>query len=176
MFAPCLFAPCKICAKAALYALKKSTGPLAALGTMKFAEKRLLQVLLHNTGLQLEILSGCASQDLEGLAAGRIFSAILEALRNNEIATFDSLHRRFAGEAEQALLARLQIEEVPEDLSLASAASFYSALRKIRLDSYKREILSKIDEAAQRKDDELVNRLIEQRTQVDRELISLSEK
>ncbi len=149
---------------------------LASLGAMKFAEKRLLQVLLHNTGLQPQILRGCAQQDLEGLAAGRIFSAILEALRKSETATFDSLHRHFAGEAEQALLAQLQIEEVPEDLSPASAASFYSALRKIRLDSYKREILSKIDEAARRKDDDLVNRLIEQRTQVDRELISLSEK
>ncbi len=150
--------------------------PLASLGTMKFAEKRLLQVLLHNAAMQPKILSSCARQDLEGLAAGRIFSAILEAVRNSEIATFDSLHRRFAGEAEQALLAQLQIEEIPEDLSPASAASFYNALRKIRLDSYKRDILSKIDEAARRKDDELVNRLIEQRTQVDRELISLSEK
>jgi DUF1009 family protein len=72
------------------------------------------------------------------------------------------------------MLAQLQMEEVPEDLSLAGAVSFYNALRKIRLDSYKQEILSKIDEAAQRKDEELLNRLIEQRVQVDRELITLS--
>ncbi len=150
--------------------------PLASVGAMKFAEKRLLQVLLHGAALQPEILSGCAVRDLEGLAAGKIFSAIFESFRNGEVSTFESLHRRFAGEPEQALLAQLQMEEVPEDLSLSHAVSFYNALRKIRLGSYKQEILEKIDEAAQRKDDELLNRLIEQRVQVDRELIILSRK
>jgi DNA primase len=147
---------------------------LASLGAMKFAEKRLLQVLLHNTGMQAEVLSLCAAQDFESLTAGRIFGAVLEAHRQHQVATFENLHRRFAGEPEQALLAQIQIEEVPEDLSLASAGSFYNAIRKIRLDSYKQEILSKIGEAAQRKDDALLNRLIEQRVQLDRELLTLS--
>jgi hypothetical protein len=74
------------------------------------------------------------------------------------------------------MLALVQMEESPEDLSADTAESFYNALRASRLASYKQEILSKIDEAAQKKDDELLNRLIEQRVLVDRELISLSRK
>ncbi len=153
-----------------------SEEPLASVGAMKFAEKRLLQVLLHKTELQAQILPKCLAQDLEGLAASVIFAAILQSFRNNEVATFEGLHRQFAGEPAQALLARLQMEEVTEDLSVERAESFYNALRKIRLDSYKQEILSKIDEAAQRKDDELLNRLMEQRARLDRELVSLSRK
>jgi DNA primase len=150
--------------------------PLAFLGAMKFGEKRLLQVLLHHTALQPQILPGCSMQDFAGLATERIFAAILEGFRNDEPATFENLHRRFSGEGEQALLAQLQMEEVPENLSQDTAQSFYNALRTLRLSSYKEEILTKIDEAAQRKDDEMLNRLIEQRVLVDRELISLSRK
>jgi len=153
-----------------------SETPLAMIGTMKFAEKRLLQVLLHNPSLQSRILSQCLAQDFDGLAAREVFAHILQDFRNNEVATFESLHRRFGGEPGQALLAQLQMEEVPEDLSLESAESFYSALRKLRLDSYKQEIRSKIDDASRSKDDELLNRLFEQLAQVDRELISLSRR
>jgi hypothetical protein len=150
--------------------------PLANLGSMKFSEKRLLQLLLNNTDLQAAILPSCSLQDFEGLAAEKIFATILEGFRNNGIATFEGLHRQFAGEKEQALLAQLQMEEVPESLSMGTAESLLSALRLARLASYKQQILSKIAEAAQRKDDELLNRLYEQRMLVDRELVSLSKK
>jgi len=49
-------------------------------------------------------------------------------------------------------------------------------LQTVRLASHKQQILSKIAEAAERNDDELLNRLIEQRVLVDRELVSLSRK
>ena len=70
----------------------------------------------------------------------------------------------------------MQMEEVPEDYSPDTAESFLNALRKSRLDSYKQEIQSKIAEASQRRDDEMLARLMEQRIQVDRELMSLSRK
>jgi len=150
--------------------------PLANLGSMKYSEKRLLQLLLNSTDLQAAILPSCSLQDFEGLAAEKIFATILERFRNNEIATFEGLHRQFAGEKEQALLAQLQMEEVPESYSMDTARSLLSALRVTRLESYKQQILSKIAEAAQRKDDELLNRLMEQSVLVDRELGGLSKK
>lgn len=156
--------------------VRLAEAPLATVGTMKFAEKRLLQALLRDARLQAQVLSQCSQEDFGGLAAAKIFDAIVQGFRIGEPATFDSLHRRFAGEPEQAMLAHVQMEESPEDLSLETAESFYNALRAFRLASYKQEILSKIDEAAQRKDDELLNRLIEQRVLLDRELISLSRK
>jgi DNA primase len=150
--------------------------PLATVGAMKFAEKRLLQVLLHNPELQPQVLGRCSMQDFAGLAAEKIFAAISEGFRGGERSTFEILHRHFADQPEQAMLAQVQMEEAPEDLSVDTAESFYNALRASRLASYKQEILSKIDEAARNKDDELLNRLIEQRARVDRELISLSRK
>jgi len=150
--------------------------PLATVGAMKFAEKRLLKVLLHNPELQPQVLGRCSMQDFTGLAAEKIFAAIAEGFRRGERPTFEILNRRFADQPEQAMLAQVQMEEAPEDLSADTAESFYNALRASRLASYKQEILSKIDEAARNKDDELLNRLIEQRARVDRELISLSRK
>jgi hypothetical protein len=50
---------------------------------------------------------------------------------------------------------------------------FLNALRKIRLTSYKQKILAEIAEAAERHDDELVNRLYQQYIQVDQELVGL---
>ena len=144
--------------------------------SMKFAEKRLLQVLLENGELQSRILPECTEEDFRGLAAERIFASLLEASGRGDVLTFDELHRQYGGSEEQAVLARLQMEEVPEITSLETAESFLSALRKIRLTSRKQEILSKIHEATEQRDEEILNQLIEQRAQVDRELISLSRK
>ena len=150
--------------------------PTAAGGGMKFAEKRLLQVLLSHTTLQPGILSHCTPRDFEGLAAGRVFEALLEGIGTGSTATYESLHGRFAGEAEQGLLTRLQMEDVPEDLSAETAESFLSALRAMSLSAKKQEILALITAAAERNDDQMLNRLFEERVQVDRELVNLSRK
>jgi len=149
---------------------------VAVVTSMKFAEMRLLQMLLANPSLQVEVLPLCSSEDFQGLATERIFAAIRERAGKNAATTFGDLHGQFAGEPEQALLAQMQMEEVPEDQSRDTAESFLNALRKSRLDSYKQEIQSKIAEASQRRDDEMVARLMAQRIQVDRELMSLSRK
>lgn len=144
--------------------------------TMKFAEKRFLQLLLENTELQGQVLSQCSLQDFEGLVTEPIFTAILEGFQKEEISTYEGLHRCFSGRAEENLLVEMQMEEVPEALSRETAEKLYDTLRAMRLATYKQKILSKISEAAQRKDDESLNRLIEQRTLVDRELVSLSRR
>jgi len=150
--------------------------PLAPLGTMKFAEKRFLQVLLNNTDLQLDVLPGCSVQDFRGLVTEKIFAVIMDNFRNGQISTFETLHTRFAEQPEQPLLAELQIEEIPEDLSRESADSCYSALQALRLAHEKQEILRQIDDAALRRDDERLNELIARRARVDRELVALSSK
>ena len=150
--------------------------PIVPVQSMKSAEKKLLQMLLSNSELQDEIIPLCSGQDFEGLVSEKIFSILLEDFHKNGNVTYDSLHRRLAGEAEQAIVAQLQMEEMPEDASRDTAESFLNALRTLRLTSYKRKIQIKIAEAAERKDDELLNQLIEQSVMVDRELVSLSRK
>jgi len=150
--------------------------PLAPVQTMKSAEKKLLQILLSNTDLQQEIIPLCSGQDFEGLVSEKIFSILLEGFNNGETVSYDSLHRRLAGEAEQTILAQLQMEAMPEDATRDTAESFLNALRTMRLASYKRKIQIKIAEAAEQNDNELLNQLVEQSAMVDRELVSLSRK
>ncbi len=156
--------------------VRLADAPVASAVSMKFAEKRLLQLLLNNAELQQEILPLCSKQDFEGLAAEKIFAALLDLFGSEQGGTYEGLHRSFAGEAEQALLAQLEIEDVPEDASKDTAESFLSALRTMRLAAYKQKILAKIAEAAERNDDEMLNHLFEQRIRVDRELVNLSRK
>jgi DNA primase len=150
--------------------------PLTSVGVMKFAEKRLLQLLLNHAALQSQFLPLCSAADFSGLVTEKIFVALLDETERGSISTFGSMNDRFAGETEQMLLAQLQMEEMPENLSRETAESFLSALRTIRLASKKHEILSRIADAADRKDDEMLNRLIEERVQIDRELVTLSMK
>jgi DNA primase len=150
--------------------------PVTSALSMKLAEKRLLQLLLGSTELQKQIIPLCTKQDFEGLASEKIFSILMDGFELNQWCTYENLHRQFAGESEQALLAQLEIEEVPESPSKETAESSLSALRTMRLSAYKQKILAKIAEAAEQKDDEMLNRLFEQRVLVDRELLSLSRK
>ena len=150
--------------------------PVASVLSMKLAEKRLLQFLLGDSGLQPQILPLCTKNDFEGLASARIFSILIDGFSQNQLGTYDSLHRQFAGEVEQDMLAQLEMEEIPESPSKATAESSLYALRTMRLAAHKHQILSDIAEAAAQNDDVKLNHLIEQRVLVDRELITLSRK
>ena len=150
--------------------------PVAAATSMKFAERRLLQLLLSQDDFQHRVLPLCSRQDFEGLSAQRVFAALLEGYEKKQRTTYEDLHRRFAGEAEQTLLAQLAIENVPESYSTDTAESFLNALRAMRLDAYKKKILTQIAEVTESNDGEMLNHLFEQLVLVDRELVSLSRK
>jgi replicative DNA helicase len=147
---------------------------IAAMVSLKSAEKKLLQLLLGNPELQQQILPLCTRQDFEGLASEKIFFILLNGFDRNQIVTYESLHRQFVGEAEQALVAQLEIEEVPEIPSKDTAVSFVNALRVKRLTADLQKIQIEIADATNRDDDEMLNHLLEQRILLNRELISLS--
>jgi DNA primase len=149
---------------------------IAAVVSMKSAEKKLLQLLLGNPELQQQILPLCKKEDFEGLASEQIFSILLVGFGRKQVVTYEILHRQFAGEAEQALLAQLEIEEVPEIPSKDTAESFFNALRLKRLTANLQKLQLEIADATTRNDDAMLNHLLEQRTRVDRELVSLSRK
>jgi DNA primase len=150
--------------------------PIASVASMKTAEKKLLQMLLGNVELQRQILPLCTKQDFEGLASEKIFSILIDGFGRNQPVTYESLHRQFAGEAEQALLAHMEIEEMPETPSKETAESFFNALRIKRLTANLQKIQMEIADAANSRDDAMLNQLLEQRARVDREMISLSRK
>jgi DNA primase len=144
--------------------------------SMKSAEKKLLQLLLGNVELQQQIFPLCSRQDFEGLATERIFSKLLDGFDGNQLGSYEGLHKQFAGESEQALLAQLEIEEVPECPSKDTAESFLNALRSKRLAAYLQKIQVEIAQADERNDDEMLNHLLEQRMRLNQELVSLSRK
>ncbi|MBN2339042.1 MAG: DNA primase [Acidobacteria bacterium] len=144
--------------------------------SMRTAEKKLLQLLVGHGELQEHILPLCCRQDFEGLAGEKIFAALLEEFDRGGRSGFTDLHRRFAGEPEQDLLAHLEMEEMPESPSPGTAESSLNALRTMRLTAYKQQIVLKIAEAAERNDEETLTHLLEQRVAVDRELVGLSSK
>lgn len=143
---------------------------------MKPAEKKLLQLLLGHGQLQERVLPLCRRQDFEGLAGEKIFAVLLDDYGQGRMSSYADLHRRFAGEPEQALLAQLEMEEMPESPSAGTAESYLSALRTMSLTTYKQQIVQKIAEAAGRNDEETITRLLQQRVAVDRELVGLSGK
>jgi DNA primase len=149
---------------------------IAAVVSMKSAEKKLLQLLLGNPELQQQILPLCTKQDFEGLASEKIFFILLDGFDRNQVGTYESLHRQYAGEAEQAVLAQLEMEEAPEMPSKDTAESFLYALRSKRLTANLQRIQMEIAEADKRNDDEMRNHLLEQRIRLNRELVSLSRK
>jgi replicative DNA helicase len=143
---------------------------------MKTAEKKLLQMLLGNVELQRQILPLCTKQDFEGLASEKIFSILIDGFGQDRLITYESLHRQFAGEAEQALLAQMEIDEVPEVPSKETAESFFNALRSKRLTAHLQTIQMEIADATRRSDDEMLNQLLSERIRLNRELVSLSRK
>jgi len=153
-----------------------SPGTGAPSDHVKLAEKRLLQLLLGDRSLQDRILPDCSADDFAGLAAEKIFAELRERHRKGEKTTFESMADAFRGKEEESLLARLRMEDCPEGLTRETAESCLDALRELRLESYRRQIQSKIAEAESRRDDEMLDLLYAQRIQVDRDLMQLSRK
>jgi DNA primase len=156
--------------------VKLDENSVASATSMISAEKKLLQSLLSNAELQQQILPLCSRQDFEGLVAERIFFKLLDGLGSNQLISYESLHRQFAGEAEQAILALLEIEEAPEKPTKDTAESSLNALRSKRLAAHLQKIQNEFAEADKRDDDEMRNRLLEQRIRLNQELVSLSRK
>jgi DNA primase len=156
--------------------LRLTENVTATIASMLTAEKKLLQLLLGNEELQRQFLPRCKRQDFEGLASERIFFKLLDGCDSNQLVCYEGLHREFAGEAEQALLAQLEMEDIPEKPSMDTAESSLNGLRSKRLAAYLQRIKNEIAEAEKRNDNELRDKLYEQRFHLDRELVSLSRK
>jgi DNA primase len=150
--------------------------PVQTATSMRYAEKRLLQLLLNDADLQNQILPLCSVQDFKGLAAEKIFSAVLNRFEKGQQSVYQDIHRCFAGEAEQALLAHLAMEEMSESPSMDTAESYLNALRAMRWAAELQRIQAEISEADKRNDDEMLNHLLELRMRANRELESLSQK
>ncbi|MDR1728545.1 MAG: DNA primase [Acidobacteriota bacterium] len=142
----------------------------------KPAEKRLLRLLLEDGGVQDELLPLCDEEDFAGLAGGEIFSIILAGFKEGRRESFESLRRRFTGDRDQAFLAQLEMEELPEEPALPAAKSCLNALWAKRLEEYKGRVKRQVAEASARGDEEEVARLGGEIARVNRELLRLRDE
>ena len=147
---------------------------LTAAAALRPAEKKLLQLILGNADLQDEILSLCDEDDFAGLAGEKIFSIILDEFRRGRRVSFEGLNRRLESGEDQSFIARLVMEDPPEEPSAEAAVSYLNALRIIRLTARKQRIVEHIVGATEQGDNEALSRLLLERVAVDRELIGLS--
>jgi len=146
---------------------------LTAADALLPAEKKLLQLIMGNAELQDGILPSCDEDDFVGLAGEKIFTIILDEFRRGRRVSFEGLSRWFGDDGEQSFMARLAMDEPPEEPSLETAESYLNALRKERLESRKKRIRDEIAQAEGQKDYEARDRLYFEAVAVDRELLAL---
>ena len=115
----------------------------ASVGAPTVAEKRLLELLLHDPDLRSYVLPQLHESDFEGLATAAIFEALRRAEAEGVKVGFDSLNELMGGDPAQAFLPELWMHE-PEraegeavDVFLAEAEG---CLTTLRLMSYERRI------------------------------------
>ncbi len=151
--------------------------PLASLGAMKFAEKRLLQVLLGNTcapvGDPATVLRAGFRRvgDREDFRRDHWRSSAAAGFARS---TFYRAASRVSPSRRSPRSCRWRKSRRTCRATPRRAATARCSRSGSRTTS--RRSSAKIDDAVQRKDDEMLNRLIEQRVLVDRELVSLSRK
>jgi DNA primase len=131
----------------------------AAAGAPTVAEKRLLELLLHDAELRREVFPQVHESDFEALATAAIFDALRRADQEGTEVSFDSLSERVGEDPAQAFLPELWMYE-PEraegeaaDQFLAEAESCLMTLRLMSYDRRIRELAAEIN-AADRAGDE----------------------
>lgn len=131
------------------------------------AERRLLELLIHDAELRREVLPRLEEEDYAELPSAAVFRALKELHARGETVEFDSLNALAGGDPlASELVPRLWMSE-PEreegeawDHLLAEAESCASALRHMRFDRRIRELASEIAEADRAGDAERRDRLI----------------
>jgi DNA primase len=115
----------------------------ASVGAPTVAEKRLLELLLHDPDLRGYVLPQVHEGDYEGLATAAIYEALRRADEEGLEVGFDSLNELMGGDPAQAFLPELWMYE-PERAEGEAVDTFLAeaegCLRTLRLMSYDRRI------------------------------------
>lgn len=115
----------------------------ASVGAPTVAEKRLLELLLHDEELRRAVLPQMHESDYEGLATAAIFAALRRPGAGSAEVGFDTLSEALGGDPAQAFLPELWMHE-PERAEGEAVDSFLAdaegCLMTLRLMSYERRI------------------------------------
>jgi hypothetical protein len=151
----------------------------ASVGVPTVAEKRLLELLLHDPDLRAYVLPQVHESDFEGLATAAIFEALRRADEEGVEVGFDSLNELMGGDLAQAFLPELWMHE-PEraegeavDVFLAEAEGCLTTLRLMSYERRIRELAAEIAAAGRAGDESLHGALLMKKFELEKQLSAL---
>lgn len=139
---------------------------------IKPAEGKLLRTILDNAEFNVEIFSRIGPEDVEGLRTERILKAIINLHNQNKEINFSNLEN-LLNEDEVKLLIKVYFQEDLIASHLDEVLSCLSALKRSRLETYIKQLQTRIVEAEQRHDEEQLIRCYERKREVTQQLYAL---
>jgi DNA primase len=144
------------------------------------AERQLLELLLANSDIRRAIVPNLKETDYAELATGSVFSALVVLEREGVEPDYHTLGERLESDEERAMLSGLLIS----DLAWAGASDFdtlfkkateaLSSLRRRQLEKRREQIQIEIGQAERESDTELINRLYQEKIELDKRKRALS--
>ncbi|MFL6335599.1 MAG: DNA primase, partial [Pyrinomonadaceae bacterium] len=151
----------------------------ASVGAPTVAEKRLLELLLHDADLRGYVLPQVHESDYEGLATAAIFEALRGADAGGVEVGFDSLNELMGGDPAQAFLPELWMHE-PEraegeavDVFLSEAEGCLTTLRLMSYERRIRELAAEIAAAGRAGDEARHGSLLMKKFELEKQLSAL---
>jgi DNA primase len=151
----------------------------ASAGAPTEAEKRLLELLLHDVDLRSYVIPQMHESDYEGLATAAIFEALRRADAEGIEVGFDSLNELIGGDPAQAFLPELWMYE-PEraegeavDVFLAKAEGCLITLRLMSYERRIKELAAEVAAAGRAGEESLQASLLMKKIELERQLATL---
>jgi DNA primase len=151
----------------------------ASVGAPTVAEKRLLELLLHDADLRAYVLPQVHESDYEGLATAAVFEALRGAEGRGFEVSFDSLSEALGGDPAQAFLPELWMHESARaegeavDVFLAEAEGCLTTLRLMSYDRRIKELAAEIAAAGRAGDEERHGSLLMKKFELEKQLSAL---
>ena len=144
------------------------------------AERQLLELMLADEDVRRAMISNLKEEDYSELATGAIFAAIINAEREGIEPDFTSLSERVEGEEDRNLLSALLMSDLAWaggndfDTLFKKATGAISSLRRRRLERKLDLIQIEIGQAVREEDHDRVERLYQEKIDIQRRKLALS--
>lgn len=153
---------------------------LRAVEEVTQAERQLLELMLADEDVRRAMISNLKEEDYSELATGAIFAAIIKVEREGLEPDFTSLSERVEGEADRNLLSALLISDLAWaggsdfDTLFKKATGAISSLRRRQLERKLDLIQIEIGQAVREEDPDRVERLYQEKIEIQRRKLALS--
>jgi replicative DNA helicase len=153
---------------------------LRAVEEITQAERQLLELMLADADVRRAMISNLKEEDYSELATGAIFAAIIDVERQGLEPDFASLSERIEGEPERNLLSAFLISDLAWaggndfDTLFKKATGAISSLRRRQLERRLDLIQIEIGQAAREQDNDRVQRLYQEKIEIQRRKLALS--